>query len=86
MSTVWPADPAGATASIVVLLMTLKLFAGIVPNLTAMAPVKLLPVIVTGVPPAAGPEVGFTTLMTGSNWTVADRLSRNPPGESLCGV
>jgi len=28
------------------------------PNLTAAAPVKLLPLMVTDVPPAAGPDVG----------------------------
>jgi hypothetical protein len=30
------------------------------PNLTAVAPVKLMPVIVTGVPPLNEPESGWT--------------------------
>ena len=34
--------------------------AAVVPNFTAVAPVRLVPVMVTEVPPAAGPEVGLT--------------------------
>ena len=52
MSTV-PAEPAGAVAVIWVALLTVKLVALVAPNLTAVAPVKLVPVIVTVVPPAA---------------------------------
>lgn len=35
------------------------------PKLTAVAPVKLVPVIVTEVPPAAGPEDGLTWVTVG---------------------
>ena len=34
--------------------------AGVGPNVTAVAPVKLIPLIVTEVPPAAGPLFGVT--------------------------
>ena len=57
MSTV-PAEPAGAVAVIWVALLTVTLVALVVPNLTAVAPVKLVPVIVTLVPPAVGPATG----------------------------
>ena len=40
-------------------LPTVKLLAGVEPKLTAVAPVKPVPVIVTTVPPATGPEVGL---------------------------
>lgn len=52
--------PAGETAVIELAEFTVKLLAGIAPKLTAPAPVKLVPVIVTLVPPAAGPLVGLT--------------------------
>ena len=35
--------------------VTVKLVAAVAPNLTAVAPVKLVPVMVTMVPPAVGP-------------------------------
>jgi len=37
---------------------TVKPVAAVPPKVTAVAPVKLVPVIVTTVPPAAGPLVG----------------------------
>ena len=40
-----------------VALTTVKLVAGLAPKATAVAPVKPMPVIVTVVPPAIGPEV-----------------------------
>ena len=36
------------------------------PNLTAVAPVRLVPVIVTLVPAAVGPAVGLTLLTVGA--------------------
>ena len=39
--------------------------AALVPNFTAMAPVKPLPVMVTVVPPASGPLVGLTLVTIG---------------------
>ena len=47
--------PAGLSAVIEVALTTVKFVAGVVPKSTAVAPVKPVPVIVTNVPPAAGP-------------------------------
>ena len=40
--------------------------AGVVPKSTAVAPVKLVPVTVTEVPPAAGPLEGLTPVTVGS--------------------
>jgi hypothetical protein len=50
--------PAGDVAVICVAEFTVKLAAAVAPKFTAVAPVKPVPVIVTDVPPAAGPEVG----------------------------
>ena len=50
--------PAGETAVIWVAELTVKLAAFVVPNFTAVAPVKLVPVMTTLVPPVAGPDVG----------------------------
>ncbi len=58
-----PADPAGSLSVICVpALLTVKFAAliSLLPKLTSVAPVKPLPVIVTGVPPAVGPELGAT--------------------------
>ena len=51
--------PAGLSARIRVLLSTKSLDAGVVPKSTAVTPVNPVPVIVTNVPPAAGPKVGL---------------------------
>ena len=56
MSTV-PAELAGLVAVIEVALFTVYEVAAVLPNFTAVAPVKLVPVIVTEVPPATGPAV-----------------------------
>ena len=64
MSTV-PAEPAGAVAVIEVALLTAKLVALVAPNLTALAPVRFVPVIVTVVPPEVGPAVGLTPVTVG---------------------
>ena len=50
-----PGVSAGETAVREVALMTLKLVALVAPNLTAVAPVNPVPVIVAVVPPAAPP-------------------------------
>jgi hypothetical protein len=54
-----PRLPAGAVAEIVVALVTVKV-AEVEPNLTEVAPVKPVPVIVTAVPPAGTPATGLT--------------------------
>ena len=60
-----PADCAGSTAVMLVALLTVKVVAVVDPKLTAVAPVRLVPVIVTGVPPPVGPAVGATCVTVG---------------------
>jgi hypothetical protein len=50
--------PAGLTVEMDVALTTVNV-AAVVPKSTAVAPVKPVPVIVTGVAPAAGPKAGL---------------------------
>jgi hypothetical protein len=50
---------------------TVKLATLVAPNLTAVAPVKLVPVIVTVVPPGAGPELGSTLVTVGAGPTAS---------------
>jgi hypothetical protein len=47
--------PAGAVAVMLVTLATVKLAAAVVPNFTAVAPVKFVPVMVKVVPPCVVP-------------------------------
>jgi hypothetical protein len=49
----------------VVALVTVKVVAEVAPNLTEVAPVKPVPVIVTDVPPAGRPATGLTEDTTG---------------------
>ena len=58
--------PAGATAVICVAESTVNEVAAVPPNFTAVAPVKLLPVMVTGMPPAAGPLFGEIEVTVGA--------------------
>ena len=51
-------DPVGDVAVIVVAEFTVNDAAGVDPNVTAVAPVRPVPVTVTDVPPACGPEPG----------------------------
>lgn len=60
-----PLEPLPTTALMVVALTTLKEVAAVPPKLTAVAPVKLVPVIVTVAPLAA--EVGLIEAMFGIN-------------------
>ena len=55
--------PAGDTAVTSVALTTVKRVAAVVPKATAVAPVRLVPVIVTVVPPAVGPSIGDNPLV-----------------------
>lgn len=57
--------PGGEVAVIVVELTTETLVAAFGPKLTAVAPVRFAPLIVTLVPPAAGPDDGLTPLTAG---------------------
>ena len=60
-----PAASAGLAAVIRVAEFTVKLDALVPPKETAVAPVKLLPVIVTVVPPPVGPDPGLTAVTLG---------------------
>jgi hypothetical protein len=60
-----PAVPGGATAIIVLGDKTVKVVAGIPANVTAVVPLKFEPVIVTGVPPATGPDAGESLVTMG---------------------
>jgi hypothetical protein len=60
-----PAAPAGVVAVSDVSEPTVNDAAGVAPKLTAVAPVKADPVIVTVVPPASGPAAGLTLLTVG---------------------
>jgi hypothetical protein len=57
--------PAGVVAVIDVLLTTTTLVAAVAPNFTVAPAAKFVPVIVTAVPPAAGPLFGLTLLTVG---------------------
>ena len=45
---------------------TVKLVAAVVPKLTALAPAKSVPVMVTVLPPVGGPAVGLMALTVGA--------------------
>jgi hypothetical protein len=60
-----PALPAGVVAVIDVALTTTTLVAAVLPNVTVAPVAKFVPVIVTAVPPAAGPLLGLTLLTVG---------------------
>ena len=65
MSTL-PTACAGATAVICVAELTVKLVAAVPPKDTAVAPVKLVPVMTTDVPPVSGPALTFSDETTGT--------------------
>lgn len=60
-----PAAPGAVVAVICVELLTVKLVAAVPPMLTAVAPVKLVPVIVTLVPPVVKPLDGLIAVTVG---------------------
>jgi hypothetical protein len=60
-----PALPAGVVAVIVVLFTTVTFVAAAVPNFTVAPVAKLVPVMVTDVPPIAGPLLGDTLVTVG---------------------
>ena len=61
-----PAECAGAVAVIEVALTTVKLVAATPPNVTDVAPVKFVPVMVMDVPPPVGPLDGDTDVTVGA--------------------
>jgi hypothetical protein len=60
-----PALPAGLTAVIEVPLTTTTLVAATLPNFTVAPAAKLVPLIVTAVPPTVDPLLGETPLTVG---------------------
>lgn len=64
-----PAVPGGEVAVIEVAEVTLKPAALVEPNFTVVAPPNPVPVIVTDVPPAAGPLLGATFVTVGLSMT-----------------
>ena len=58
--------PAGAVATIDVALLMVNEVAGVPPNCTAVARMKLSPVMLTGVPPVAGPLFGEIDVTVGA--------------------
>ena len=75
--------PAGEVAVICVELTTEKPAAWLAPKCTALASVKSVPVIVTLVPPAAGPDDGLTRVTVGGGTNVnrsAELVALVPPG------
>jgi hypothetical protein len=64
------AVPGGWVATMVVLEITVKELAGTVPNETAVAEVKFVPVMVTTVLPLMLPDVGDRALTVGVEATV----------------
>lgn len=60
-----PDTPAGAVAVFDVAELTVNALVFVPPNLTAVAPVKPVPGIVTVVRPACRPEVGEINVMVG---------------------
>ena len=82
--TLWPAAAwAGETAVIWVADTTLKLVAATEPNTTLVAPVNPLPVIVTDVPPAAGPDDGESAVTAGRTPPAVTRYSTTASGCTL---
>src|SRR3954451_25110440 len=74
-SSVLFAVPAGAVAVIDVALLIVKPVALVAPNLTCVTVSRLVPVMLTDVPPAAIPEVGERLVTVGGatkvNWSAA---------------
>ena len=61
-----PALPTGETTVIDVAVLPLNDVPGVLPNVTAVAPVRLVPVIVTLVPPSVLPLLGLTAVTVGA--------------------
>ena len=65
-STVLPSVPGGEVAVMLVGLLKVTREAAVAPNLTPLAPLKVVPVIVTVVDPVLGPEVGLRLVTVGA--------------------
>jgi len=60
-----PASPGGEVAVIWVAEFTVKAVASVLPNSTSVAPDRFVPVIITDVAPAVGPEDGERPVTAG---------------------
>jgi hypothetical protein len=80
--------PAGETAEIEVAELTVTPVAATPPKLTVFPVAKLVPVIVTVVPPAAGPVLGAMALTVGAVSGVEPEVAttRTPTAEDVLGV
>ena len=74
--------PAGLVAVICVVRYDREVRRRVVPKSTAVAPVKPVPVIVTGVPPATGPLVGLMPVTVGARRGVRELIGRG--GRATC--
>ena len=72
---IMPCERAGAVAVICVALCTVKAVAGVPPKLTAVAPVRLVPVMTTVAPPVVTPLVGLRPVTVGTAITLKVRLT-----------
>ena len=73
-----PTVPAGVTAVMLVEETTTTLVAATPPTVTLVAPVKSQPVIVIGVPPAVGPDIGVIDVIVGCGSGAAVLTARKP--------
>jgi hypothetical protein len=71
-------EPAGEVAVSEVIELSVTAVAAVAPKLTVTPVTKFVPVTVTVVPPAAGPEVGLRELTVGVE-VLADDASRRAP-------
>ena len=71
-------EPAGEVAVSEVIELSVTFVAAVPPKLTVAPVTKFVPVTVTVVPPAAGPEVGLRELTVGVE-VLADDASRRAP-------
>src|SRR6202035_5433196 len=78
-----PDDSAGAVTVMEVAELTTSPVPVTVPNLTVLAPVKLEPLIVTDVPPGAGPELGETPVTTGNVEEPIDALNSSATPDDM---
>jgi hypothetical protein len=72
------ADSNGETAEILVAEATVKLLAATAPNNTVVTPVNPVPVMVTDVPPAVGPDEGDTPVTAGTGVAAFAVVERKP--------
>src|ERR1700686_4546395 len=73
------AASAGEVMEIEVEELTTSPVPAVLPNFTTVAPVKPVPVTVTGVPPVVGPELGLTAVTVGKGGGAPFEALRSTP-------